>query len=298
MPWAAIDADYPLVQVVRHVLAGRAPLVLWGFAVVALFGLVASYHGLLYGTSRQAFALGRDGYLPGVLGRLHARRQVPVAALAACSVVAAGFVVANVWYGQAIQLTILVAGLASLIWYILAMVCLVVLRRREPGLFHGYRAPLGRTLPMAVVLLSAVALYAYVHIAEAGVVLPLTAGLYTLGMGYYLLWARMRVARRGHEAEVVAPGQPALPPRSRGLEWAAAGALAAAVVAALGAMWASREPDRLTLASAEVELVLFLALVAAALVLLGAVVLLRDRRGAGSNAVTDDAPAQGTTRLG
>jgi hypothetical protein len=27
--------------------------------------LIASYHGMIYGTSRQAFALGRAGYLPG-----------------------------------------------------------------------------------------------------------------------------------------------------------------------------------------------------------------------------------------
>lgn len=46
------DIDYPLALVVERVLAGRAPLVLSGFTAIALFGLIASYHGLLYSTSR------------------------------------------------------------------------------------------------------------------------------------------------------------------------------------------------------------------------------------------------------
>ena len=70
---------------------------------IALFGLVASYHGLLYGSSRQTFALGRAGFLPSALGGVNARRQTPVPALAACSLLTAGFVVANLWFDQAIQ---------------------------------------------------------------------------------------------------------------------------------------------------------------------------------------------------
>ena len=35
-----------------------------------MFGMIASYHGMIYGTSRQAFALGRAGYLPLILGEV------------------------------------------------------------------------------------------------------------------------------------------------------------------------------------------------------------------------------------
>ncbi|MFO0968294.1 MAG: amino acid permease [Gemmataceae bacterium] len=59
---AAKDAkpvDYPLAEVIRQIPAGESPLLFYGFGAVALFGLVASYHGLLYGSSRQLFALGR-----------------------------------------------------------------------------------------------------------------------------------------------------------------------------------------------------------------------------------------------
>ena len=38
---------------------------------LGLFGLVASFHGIIIGYSRQIFALSRAGYLPPVLGRVH-----------------------------------------------------------------------------------------------------------------------------------------------------------------------------------------------------------------------------------
>src|SRR5205823_3057134 len=59
--------DYPLAKVMQKI-AARSPLLLYGFGVIALCGMLASYHGMVYGTSRQAFALGRAGYLPAFLG--------------------------------------------------------------------------------------------------------------------------------------------------------------------------------------------------------------------------------------
>src|SRR5207248_8490625 len=75
----AVEADgktninYPLAKVIAHHYAGSSPWLVYGFGAIALFGLVASYHGMIYGTSRQAFALGRAGYLPTWLGQVHAR---------------------------------------------------------------------------------------------------------------------------------------------------------------------------------------------------------------------------------
>jgi ethanolamine permease len=219
------DIDYPLPLVVGRALAGGFPVLLYAFTAVALLGLVASYHGLLYGTSRQAFALGRDGYLPSALGWLHPRRGTPVTALVAVSAVVAGFAVANLWFVESIKLAVLVAGLASLIWYILAMVCLLVLRSREPDLFTRYRAPLPRLLPFVVLALSAVALAVYPRI-DANVV-PLTAALYAAGGGYYLLFARPRL-----RPLLAGPADPAgIPIRQPWLERSAGAALALVLIA-------------------------------------------------------------------
>jgi ethanolamine permease len=185
------DVEYPLAKVVRKIPAGRSPLLVYGFGLIALFGMIASYHGMVYGTSRQAFALGRAGYLPAFLGQVHGRRRTPIGALLACSLLTAGFVVANFWFKNAIDVAVLVSTLTALVWYILAMGCLFVLRQREPQLFHRYRAPLYRALPLTVVLLSVFAVCIYSGIRTQ--VVPVTALLYALGLSYYWFWAHPRI---------------------------------------------------------------------------------------------------------
>src|SRR5262249_54638182 len=183
--------DYPLAKAIRVIPAGRSPLLLYGFGVIRLSGMIASYPGMVYGPSRQAFALGRAGYLPLFLGNVHATRRTPVPALLTCSLITAAFVVANLWFKDAIAVAVLVSTLTALVWYILAMGCLYVLRRREPQLFGAYRAPLYRVLPLSVVLLSVFAVYVYSGIDVK--VIPLTALLYALGLAYYWFSAHGRI---------------------------------------------------------------------------------------------------------
>src|SRR5262249_6854018 len=150
-----VAVDYPLAKAFRHTGPGQSKALTLGFGVIALFGMIASYHGMVFGTSRQAFALGRAGYLPAVLGQVHAVRRTPIPALLACSLLTAGFVIANLFFKDAIAVAVLVSTLTALLWYILSMGCLFVLRRREAHLFGRYRTPLYRLLPITVVLLSA-----------------------------------------------------------------------------------------------------------------------------------------------
>jgi ethanolamine permease len=191
------DIGYPLAEALRLIPAGQSPLLRYGFGTIALFGLLASYHGMVYGTSRQAFALGRAGYLPAYLGTVHGRRRTPTAALLTGSVITAGFVVANLWFKDAIAVAVLVSTLTALVWYILAMGCLFVLRRREPNLFGAYRAPLYRVLPVTVVLLSVFAVYVYSGIDVK--VIPLTALLYALGLAYYWFRGHSRIQQAAPE---------------------------------------------------------------------------------------------------
>src|SRR5207249_842502 len=106
-------------------------------------------------------------------------------------------VVANYWFKDAIAVAVLVSTLTALVWYILAMICLYLLRRREPALFGKYRTPLHRLLPLLVVMLSAFAVCMY-SMANA-VVIPLTVVLYAAGLAYFWFWARKRLQRAAPE---------------------------------------------------------------------------------------------------
>jgi ethanolamine permease len=106
-------------------------------------------------------------------------------------------VIASRWLAEAIDVAVLVSTLTALIWYILAMVCLFRLRSREPRLFEKYRTPLYRVLPITVIVLSAFSLTMYGVINLQ--VIPFTALLYGLGLGYYVFWAHGRLQQAAPE---------------------------------------------------------------------------------------------------
>jgi ethanolamine permease len=102
------------------------------FSLVALTGMVVSYSGMIYATSRQAFSLGRAGYLPRALGAVHHTRRTPQVALIVGTLLTIIFVVFGHFYEKATNVAILISTLAALIWYVMAMICLFVLRPPLP----------------------------------------------------------------------------------------------------------------------------------------------------------------------
>jgi ethanolamine permease len=280
------DVSYPLAVALWSIPRGQSALVRYGFGTIALFGMIASYHGMVYGTSRQAFALGRAGYLPLLLGEVHAVRRTPVPALLLCSLVTAGFVVANLWYKQAIEVAVLVSALAALVWYVLAVICLLVLRRRQPHLFGGYQAPVARLLPVAVVILSLFAIWVY---GGANVnVLPLTCGLYGGGLLYFGLWAYRNIQKAAPEELATRAAVDSTPrkipvvrrrPFLALLEAITAVVLLAVLAALTWVVLASYAPQTFGLVPIESGVVAILALLTTALVLVSVVALLHTRLG-------------------
>ncbi|MBM3980887.1 MAG: amino acid permease [Planctomycetes bacterium] len=275
---ATKPVDYPLAEVIRLIPAGASAALFYGFGAIALFGLIASYHGLLYGSSRQLFALGRAGFVSPALGAVSATRQTPVPALLACSLLTAGFVVANLWFDPVIASAVLVAGAAALVLYLLSTWALFRLRRRVPALLTGYRAPLGWWLPLGVAVLSVVALTVYYRIDPTGVVVPVALGTYALGIGYFALRGRKRVTETHDESAPVTPTTEAATTRSRWLHRIAVaavilalGGMGAVTLAAFGGPSLLGSPD-------DVSAAVVLGVVSAAIVAVAAVELWQTRR--------------------
>jgi len=198
---------YPLQQVYQEVWPGRENL--WHlapFAMVALFGMVASYNGMIYAVSRQSFSLGRAGYLPRALGHVHSTRRTPDISLLFLSLVTAGFVIWGYFNENAVLVAVLTCNLTALIWYVLAIVCLFRLRVKEPNMPRPYKVPLYPILPLLVLVMSLFAAGVYVVYgspsAEASkpawfhdyIVLWLTLFMYALGLAYYFGFAHRRLA--------------------------------------------------------------------------------------------------------
>jgi ethanolamine permease len=208
MKTGADDMSYPLPFVYGEVWPKSTHLIL--FSVVAIFGMIVSYNGMIYAVSRQSFSLGRAGYLPRILGHVHSVRRTPDVSIFFWSLVVAGFVLWGYFNEQAVLVAVLTCNLTALIWYVLAMMCLFILRRRDPHMPRPYKVPWYPVLPGLVMVMSlfAAAAYYLYYWEEKPVVLWLTLIMYAVGLAYHLFFSRRKLisaapeelaARAGHE---------------------------------------------------------------------------------------------------
>jgi ethanolamine permease len=134
----------PLPQAMTRVVganSGWLHMLLW----LGLFGLVASFHGIIIGYSRQMFALARAGYLPRVLARVHPRFHTPHVAILAGGVVGLAAIFSDGLVsiaGQTLTATIVTMSVfGAIVMYIVSMASLFRLRHTQPDLGRPYRAP-------------------------------------------------------------------------------------------------------------------------------------------------------------
>lgn len=133
----------PLPQAMRAVVgadSGWLHMLVW----IGLFGLVASFHGIILGYSRQFFALARAGFLPAGLARL-SRFRTPHRAILAGGVLGIAAIFSDGLVSlQGMSLTAAMISMSvfgAILMYIMSMLSLFRLRRREPGLERSFRAP-------------------------------------------------------------------------------------------------------------------------------------------------------------
>ena len=166
--WKSLsDLNDPLPQAMKRVVgesSGWLHMLVW----LGLFGLVASFHGIIMGYARQIFALARAGFLPGVFARVHPRFQTPHIATVAGGIVGIAAIYSDNLIsvaGQSLTASIVtMAVFGALTMYVMSMAALFRLRRTEPDLARPYRAPLypyapAFALAMAVVCLVALIVY-------------------------------------------------------------------------------------------------------------------------------------------
>jgi len=122
------------------------PLIGTGAALItfgAVFSTVSALNAVIIGSSRVAFAMGRERQLPSKLGQLHPRFGTPFVAILGSSVV--------------MLLTVLLvpirvignlASLFSLLGFIVVNVAVIRLRRQKPNLSRPFSIPLYPVPPL------------------------------------------------------------------------------------------------------------------------------------------------------
>lgn len=173
-PGSDEPTDSPLPLALSHILGTEHPLFHMLIAV-GIFGLIASFHGIILVAGRATFEFGRMGYAPAFLGKTLAGRKTPAAAL-----------VVNMLAGLAALYTgktgeiITISVFGALTLYIVSLLALFKLRRTEPNLERPYRTPGYPYVPAVSLVLAVLCLAAmtWYNPGLAAVYAALVAGGY------------------------------------------------------------------------------------------------------------------------
>jgi ethanolamine permease len=178
----------PLPQAMKGIVgadSGWLHMLVW----LGLFGLIASFHGIILGYSRQIYALAREGYLPGWLGAIHPRFQTPHRAILAGGVVGIAAIFSDELIkigGQNLTANIVVMSVfGAITMYIISMLSLFQLRRSHPDMVRPFRAPLFPFFPAFALLAALVCMGTMIYYNR--LVFGIFAGFMALGYGYFLM---------------------------------------------------------------------------------------------------------------
>lgn len=153
-PGSTEASDSPLPLALAKIV-GDSHLLYHLLITVGLFGLVASFHGIILAAGRSTFEFGRVGYIPKSLGIVHPKTLTPANAL-----------VVNMLIGIVALLTgktgeiITIACFGALTLYIVSMFSFFALRKNEPDLDRPFKVPLYPFFPACALIIASLALVA------------------------------------------------------------------------------------------------------------------------------------------
>jgi ethanolamine permease len=186
-------SDSPLPLALAYIV-GSENVLYHLLITIGLFGLIASFHGIILVAGRSTFEFGRVRFAPAFLGMVNQRFRTPANAL-----------LLNMTIGILALLTgktgeiITMSVFGALTLYIISMISFLRLRRREPDLPRPFKVPFYPVFPwtaLVIAVTSFVAMAIY-NLDLAGIYCLLVAGCY----GIFKLWQK----RRGNTSQAHGP---------------------------------------------------------------------------------------------
>jgi ethanolamine permease len=172
-------------------------------AAIALIGLVASFHAIIYAYGRVLFAASRSGYIPRSISKVTSRKT-PGRALVLGAVVGFVLVVLLDQYGDgslgSALLTMAVFG--ATFSYALVMLTYVVWRKKRPNVDRPYVSPLGIVGGYLGLVISIVALAATVALEDNRPGVYGTAIFVGAMFVYYWFYSRHRLVANSPEEAI------------------------------------------------------------------------------------------------
>ena len=175
-------------------------------ALIAVAGLVASVHTIIFAFGRQIFSLSRAGYFPKFLSLTHPTRHTPYLALISGAALGLA-VLLGVHYLQPGQQEEVIGGMllsmavfGAVISYVLQMSSFILLRLRLPRIERPYRSPLGVPGAVVALVIAAVTLVTLFYSDPNYRKAALAAAVwYAAGLLYFAVHGRKQLVRAPEE---------------------------------------------------------------------------------------------------
>ena len=147
-------SDSPLPLALGHIV-GKNNWLYHLLITIGLFGLIASFHGIILAAGRSSFEFGRVRFAPAFIGKVHRRFQTPSNALLINMAIG---IIALLTGKTAAIITISVFGALTL--YIISMIALIRLRHNEPALVRPFKVPFYPFFPVIALIIASVSFVA------------------------------------------------------------------------------------------------------------------------------------------
>lgn len=148
------ESDSPLPLALARI-TGSNHLLYHLLITVGLFGLIASFHGLILASGRSTYEFGKVKFAPAVLGKIHSRFKTPANALIVNMLLG---IIALISGKTSEIITISVFGALTL--YIFSMISLIRLRKKEPHLNRPFCVPFYPLFPVTALLIAVISIIA------------------------------------------------------------------------------------------------------------------------------------------
>jgi ethanolamine permease len=154
---ANLISDSPLPLALGQIVANDSLLyqLLIG---IGIFGLIASFHGLILASGRATMEFGRKGFAPKILGNVHSKFATPANAL----LLNMGLGVIALFTGKTAEI-ITIAVFGALTLYIISMAALIQLRKTAPDMPRPFTVPFYPILPYMAIVIGLICMIAMIY---------------------------------------------------------------------------------------------------------------------------------------
>ncbi|WP_083505270.1 ethanolamine permease [Pedobacter ginsenosidimutans] len=146
------DSPLPLAL---SMITGDNHLMYHLLITVGLFGLVASFHGLVLAAGRSTYEMGRVKSIPAILGKISPKFQTPANALIGNMMIG----IIALLSGKTAEI-IIISVFGALTLYIISMISVMVLRKKNPEMVRPFKTPVYPLFPIIALIISCVSFIA------------------------------------------------------------------------------------------------------------------------------------------